>query len=136
MRILFLDDNQDRHDVFRRCTIGIKRDFVYNAQDAISRLNDESVHYDVIFLDHDLNHETEDQLNDDEEDGRYVARHLASLDHYKDTTVVIHSLNQAGRQAMLSILTEAGFSAVIPMPFAWRHVYITEDGSLELDPNR
>jgi CheY-like chemotaxis protein len=136
VRILFLDDNEDRHAIFRKGTIGLQVDHVYNAQEAIERLDGEEVKYDIIFLDHDLNHETENQLNDEEEDGRFVARHLAGLDRYKQASIILHSLNEAGRLAMLGILAEAGFSYVVPMPFAWRYIGQNEDGQLEIDPNR
>jgi CheY-like chemotaxis protein len=136
MRILFLDDNEDRHNVFRRNTIGIPSDRPYDAQEAIELLSDESTQYDIIFLDHDLNHETENQLNDNEEDGRFVAKHLATLGRYKETPVILHSLNQNGRLRMFDILSGAGFSNIVLMPFAWEYLSVDGEGNLEIDPNR
>lgn len=119
MRILFLDDDENRHSAFRVNAAGCIVDHVYTAQSAIDMLSNEDIDYDVIFLDHDLNDETNNQLNEDEEDGRTVARHLATLDKYKDAQVIIHSLNAAGAEIMKDTLMQHGFSEVYCVPFAW-----------------
>lgn len=119
MYVLFLDDDANRHTVFRKNAIGCSVDQVYTAQEAIDKLNEVS-DYDCIFLDHDLNWETNNQLNDDEEDGRTVAHHLSTLEAYKDIPVIIHSLNNAGGLTMKGILEDADFSNVHYVPFAWK----------------
>lgn len=118
MNVLFLDDDMNRHIVFRRNAIGCSVDQVYTAQEAIDKLHNSN--YDCIFLDHDLNWETNNQLNDDEEDGRTVAIYLATLDHYKNSPIIIHSLNNVGGLIMKGILEDADFSDVHYIPFAWK----------------
>lgn len=135
MRVLFLDDNRDRHSTFRQNAIGCSVDQVYTAQEAIDALSNEDVQYDAIFLDHDLNWETENQLNDEEEDGRTVARHLATIERYTNTTVIVHSLNQAGGMLMKGILEDGGFTGAYYYPFAWKHWKKNEDGNWVVDPN-
>ncbi len=119
MKVLFLDDDKNRHAVFRSNAIGCSVDKAFTAQEAINLLDDND-DYDVIFLDHDLNWETNNQLNDDEEDGRTVARHLSLIKNYSETTVVIHSLNNSGGLIMKGILEDADFSDVHYIPFAWK----------------
>lgn len=129
MKILFLDDNKDRHSVFKRNSIGCYVDHVYTAKEAIEKLNDEDVFYDTIFLDHDLNWETENQLNDNEEDGRTVAKHLATVSRYQSSLIIIHSLNNAGGLLMKGILEDHGFGSVFYIPFAWERWNKDDNGN-------
>jgi len=128
MRILFLDDNLLRHQIFRRNSIGYSVDAVHTAQEAMECLLDEKKEYDLIMLDHDLDAATENQLNDDEEDGRYVVRKLVESGRHKDVTIVIHSLNADGRKNMKAMLDDAGYSIVHDLPFAWERFEKTENG--------
>jgi len=128
MKVLFLDDDQNRHNVFRPNAIGCHVDNAFTAQEAIDLL-DNNDDYDVVFLDHDLNWETNNQLNDDEEDGRTVARHLSTIKSYSDKTIVIHSLNNVGGLIMKGILEDAGFSNVHYIPFAWKYWGQDESGN-------
>lgn len=134
MKILFLDDNKDRHAIFRSNAIGCSVDQVYTAAEAIERLDDESVTYDIIFLDHDLNYETENELNDDEEDGRTVAGHLSTIDRYKDTYVFIHSLNGNGAMEMQQILRSNSFSNTFVAPWGWKRFNRDENGNYSMKP--
>ena len=128
MRILFLDDNAMRHKIFRRNSIGCSVDAVWTAKEALECLLDEEKEYDLIMLDHDLNAETENQLNDDEEDGRYVVKKLVESGRHKDVTIVIHSLNADGRRNMKALLDQAGYATVHDLPFAWERFEKTEIG--------
>jgi len=128
MRILFLDDNAMRHRVFRSKSIGCTVDAVWTAEEALEHLLDEDKEYDLIMLDHDLNAATENQLNDNEEDGRYVVRKLVESGRHKDVTIVIHSLNADGRKNMKTILGQAGYSTVHDLPFGWERFEKTENG--------
>jgi len=129
VQILFLDDNPERHKKFRTLSIGCSVDFVWNAAEAIEKLSDKENEYDLIMLDHDLDVEKQDMLLEDEEDGRYVARHLATLvDFRKNSHVVIHSLNYNGGLDMQDILTKAGFENVTHLPFGWRMFRKTDNG--------
>lgn len=132
MRVLFLDDSKDRHKIFKRNTIGIVVDHAYTAQEAISFLEDTSFLYDIIFLDHDLNAETEGDLNDEEEDGRFVAERLALMKRYREVPVVIHSLNPDGSRIMKNTLASNGFVDLHRIPFAWKKVSV-EKGQMRLE---
>lgn len=130
MRVLFLDDDKQRHKDFRSRTIGLVVDQAYTAQEAIDYLKKNQ--YDAIFLDHDLNYETNNQLNDDEEDGRFVAKYLATqYERCKASLIVIHSLNFRGACEMREILMEGGFASdqIDVLPFAWQKVAV-KDGHL------
>jgi len=128
MRILFLDDNKERHRIFKQKSIGYTVDTVWTAQEAIEKLLDEEIEYDLIMLDHDLDAETENQLNDKEEDGRFVVKKLAESGRHKDASIVIHSLNSAGRKNMKSVLDQAGYKWVHDLPFAWEKFEKVESG--------
>ena len=52
MKILFLDDDENRHRKFRRCMIGQPFTVVSTADDAIGELTEES--FNIVSLDHDL----------------------------------------------------------------------------------
>lgn len=129
MKILFLDDNENRHAKFRQQSIGCSIDHVYTAAEAIEKIDDEDITYDIIFLDHDLNWQTENQLNEDEEDGRTVARHLATVDRYKDSIVIIHSLNNQGGMLMKGILEDGGYENAFYYPFAWQYFQKDSQGN-------
>ena len=120
MRILFLDDNKDRHAEFRRQSIGCVVDFVFDATSAIEKM--ESDKYDVIFLDHDLGGPaSENKIIEGAEDGFFVCKWIAeNPDLYSETTIIIHSLSQFGPLRMLEILAQAGIYSVIYMKEAWR----------------
>lgn len=120
MKILFLDDSSQRHSIFKQNAIGCSVDHVYTAKEAIEKLNNPDIHYDTIFLDHDLNEEKENQLNDNEEDGRMVAKFLSEIDRYSNSLIIIHSLNSPASLIMSSILQNKGFNSVYCVPFAWK----------------
>ena len=121
MRVLFLDDNENRHTVFKKKSIGCSVDHVYTSAEAIKKLNNEEINYDIIFLDHDLNWQTENELNENEEDGRTVAKHLVSIEKYKSSPIIIHSLNNSGGLYMKGILEGGGYTKVFYKPFAWKN---------------
>src|SRR5689334_19670090 len=56
MKILFLDDMEERHRLFKIRNIGRDVTHVYNAKEAIEALN--STKFDVVSLDHDLSIDT------------------------------------------------------------------------------
>ena len=116
MKVLFVDDEETRHGVFKRHSIGHSVDHVLNADEAIKKMSEEV--YDLIFLDHDLCIDLQNQTIDGEKDGRYIVRWMVSEYKSRNALVVCHSLNFDGRQMMLSLLKEAGFN-VLDLPFAW-----------------
>lgn len=118
MKILFLDDDIERHEKFARRTIGCQVTQVYSARSAIDKLTTEQ--FDLVFLDHDLGGpESENKMLENAEDGRMVARHIAeNAERHSDCQFVVHSLNQAGREEMVRLLEDEGLT-VYNVPFAW-----------------
>jgi CheY-like chemotaxis protein len=126
MRILFLDDNPNRHNTMQANSMGAVVDHVYSAAEAIDHLSREE--YDLIMLDHDLSEDPDMVLSTP--DGSYVAEYMAQhLVQHSDTPVVIHSLNPPGSQNMMNMLLNGGYSDVRIVPFAWRKITI-ENGDI------
>lgn len=120
MKILFLDDDPNRHTIFelRMKNQGHEVTYVFDAQAAIKELRAQP--FELVLLDHDLGGEaSQNRLCDDDEDGRFVVRWLvANSQLFKETTFVVHSLNFDGRQQMVAMLRNADLK-VIDLPFAW-----------------
>jgi len=130
IRILFLDDNPNRHSTMHQNCIGAVVDHVHTAGEAINHL--ERKEYDLIMLDHDLS-EDPDKMNSTptgNDVASYMARHLVQ---HSDTPVVIHSLNPPGAQNMMNALHDGGYSDVSIIPFAWRKIQI-ENGKISFMP--
>ena len=126
IRILFLDDNTNRHGTMHENSIGAVVDHVYNAGEAIDHL--ERKEYDLIMLDHDLAEDPD--LANSTPTGLDVAEHMARhLIQHSDTPVVIHSLNAPGAQNMMNALLNAGYADVRIIPFAWRKINV-ENGNV------
>lgn len=125
IHVLFLDDNKNRHKTFIHNNLELIRTHVYTADDCIRELANNigsKTPFDVIFLDHDLDMTTNNELNDNEKDGRYVATKMTEksfCEAYKDTIVVIHSLNSRGATIMQKTLQDAGYRHVLKKPFVW-----------------
>ncbi len=124
MRILFLDDNNQRHEKFKQTSIGCVVDFVYDAISCIDKLKEKAGEYDLIMLDHDLDAEIEGSFdqNEDEQNGLFVTNWMVNNKLHEaiaDTAIVIHSLNEVGRRRMASTLTAGGFVNVHVVPFGW-----------------
>lgn len=127
MRILFLDDNEQRHESQARNCVGHNVDRARNATEAISLMRDNR--YDLVMLDHDLGGEDSENRMDCDEDGRTVARWMANnAAKFSATTAIVHSLNVNGSTEMVSILRDAGIEA-FRHPFAWTKldVYLLDD---------
>jgi CheY-like chemotaxis protein len=135
MRILFFDDNDFRHKRMKANSIGFNVTYVFNARDCIAALQKEE--FDLLMLDHDMDRNKQGQILEDEEDGRFVTRWMATegLQH-KGASVIIHSLNPVGANQMKKILDDAGFSRVICLPLAWTMIEKDEDGGIVFDPNK
>ena len=118
MKILFLDDDQIRHEKFHRQAIGHQVDHVWTADNAITKLGKGD--YDLVYLDHDLDSTYNNQMVDDIEDGRFVVRLIvANAERFANTTFICHSLNRPAAQHMFASLDFAGLQAVI-YPVAWK----------------
>lgn len=122
LQILFLDDAMYRHKSFFHNNYDVSRTHVYDADSCLEKLRDEDNLFDIVFLDHDLDESTNNELNDDEKDGRHVTRMMTSediLSRYKEKVIVIHSLNSQGARIMYDTLTESGYTRVNIQPFVW-----------------
>lgn len=131
MKILFLDDNDLRHVLVDRNIINQDIVHVETAREAIEQLSNND--FDLIMLDHDLDENTNNVLVEEEEDGRFVCRWMAENFESKETTVIIHSLNEPGSKEVRQILFDGGFKTCYRIPFAWNKAYINEDGNLNFN---
>ncbi len=101
MKILFLDDDRNRHAYFQRETIGQDVRHVETAAAAIKALQEHGP-FDVACLDHDLGGEQMAPLGTAGH-GLQVARWLAEHPETAEN-VAIHSYNPVGAQAMADAL--------------------------------
>lgn len=101
MKILFLDDNGMRRDLFAEVLVKKNQGFTYceTAKEACNKLRKER--FDVIFLDHDLGGEW--FAPSDENSGYAVAKFISELP-IAQGQVIVHSYNNAGAQNMLAVL--------------------------------
>jgi hypothetical protein len=121
MRILFLDDNEERHRNFVMANIGHRVDQVYKAAHAI-RAMEMSDPYDVASLDHDLDEQSTMGLTPTELTGLDVVRAMVNpegaLKDKLPRTVIVHSYNNAGATNMVSLLRAwAPSIRVVRFPF-------------------
>lgn len=123
MKILFLDDDQERHKALTKQLCGKPADRAYTAREAIAMLD--ANEYNLVMLDYDLGGpESENTMNEEAEDGRMVARWIAdNYERFRDTSFVVHSLNADGRKEMVSIIRHNGLY-VRSIPFAWKNVTV------------
>lgn len=98
MKILILEDDEERMKFFYKKYDKENIDHACNSKDAIAAL--ENNKYDIIFLDHDLGGT---QINYDPEDcGTLVAEYLA--ENPVDSEIIIHSFNSVAANRMVRIL--------------------------------
>lgn len=113
-RILFLDDDEERHRGFSQMTIGNVVDHVYTARQAIEAL-EKNPQYDYVYLDHDLDYMATMGREPLEETGQVVADHIAeklSKDKHPKH-VVVHSYNRPGAARMGRKIKEAGLRVLL-----------------------
>lgn len=130
MRVLFLDDNENRHKAFKRVVVGTgvtHVDWAQDAKAAIKYLSD-NPKYDIICFDHDLSDEHysafiengENADYGDEMTGYDVAVFLVTeLDEEKQPDyAVVHTFNSSGAKRITAALNEAGLQkAIYVFPF-------------------
>jgi len=118
MRILFLDDDPQRHFTFQRCTIGRNRTQV-EAVDAAhdELLNATDNHFDIVSLDHDL--EGKIYQPSDEKSGAEVCRFLATMPvEALPQKIILHSFNPTGVSNMMNILMPISpYTLIVVAPF-------------------
>lgn len=123
MKILIVDDMEERHVSFRLQLSGHELWHVYDGLEAADVMLRET--FDVMYLDHDLADEHYDDQKCEREsipdrpmDGRDVARLVISLpEERRPKCVVVHSWNVAGARAMMAILMR-NIEKIYRMPFS------------------
>lgn len=111
MKILILEDNEDRIIQFKNNFALYPPTVVENANDAIKQLTDNK--WDVLFLDHDLGGSVHVSI-DEKNTGSEVARFLKKNPDKIPGLVILHSLNIDGRKNMKMLIPSS-----IMVPFAW-----------------
>lgn len=113
MKILFLDDNAERHKRFTMNRIGQNITQVWSYEEACKALTDTV--FDVAYLDHDLSDlAAAGTPGEGEKTGTDVAEFIANMaEDKRPKYVVIHSFNDYGRRRMAGILSVAGVSCMI-----------------------
>ena len=113
MRVLVLDDMQERLDWFKKQLIGHEATLVKQASSAISLLKKEQ--WDAVFLDHDLGGAPYVHNGPDGMSGMDVANAIVNMDSFPPL-VVVHSLNEDCRKEMVARMVEVGCNA-LELPF-------------------
>lgn len=98
-RILILDDNIDRLDLFTKI-IGYTYSFYYTAEDLLSSIRNNKITAELLLLDHDLGPTVMD--------GSTLANILKKENLQLPTVkrIIIHSMNPIGTTYMANILKE------------------------------
>lgn len=125
MRVLFLDDNENRHKVLKSVIVGTAVthvDWAQNAEEAIKYLN-EKPKYDIICFDHDLSEEHYSAFIEHGENANYgdtmtgydVAVFLVTeLEEDKQPDyAIVHTFNSDGAKRITAALNEAGLQKYI-----------------------
>lgn len=105
MKILFLDDDAERHARFKVAHIGIEVTYASSAMEAIDALK--AICFDEAYLDHDLGGEKSQMTLPPwhEGSGYDVAVYISTLpEDRRPYKVVIHSYNPAGAERMEKVL--------------------------------
>jgi CheY-like chemotaxis protein len=107
MKILVLEDAQERIDWFKKFLIGHEVDFVATTEEAF-KLLDEKEYYDMIYLDHDLGGEIFVESGDNT--GYAVAKKMVEdvsvYNKFRTAFVFIHSANYIGAGKMQALLMD------------------------------
>jgi CheY-like chemotaxis protein len=125
MRILILEDDAERHAKFRENLIGTHVVIVETAPEAIEKLQNES--WGLLFLDHDLGGKV--YCPSDENSGFHVAEWLSKNTDRQPKTIIIHSFNPDGADAMKAVLPRAfKIPGVWLAPIWWSTVNNPDNG--------
>ncbi len=114
MRILILEDTDERIKKFRQKLIGHEVTVTKSSTECIKILTDQPT-FDYIFLDHDLCVEFSKPGKDT---GYKVAEWISNNPLRCPRHVLIHSLNNTGAAAMMARLGEVNIRATY-IPFLW-----------------
>lgn len=118
MKVLFLEDDENRIAKARREFVGCELTVAQTAQEAIAALD--AVRFDLASLDHDLG--GAQMAESDENSGYAVAKHIAAME--APPFVIVHSFNPVGAQKMMLHLVEMApcVRALWDVPQYWRIV--------------
>jgi hypothetical protein len=109
-RILFLDDDGDRHRKFMMENIGSIVDQAYLVPQAIAFL-DKNPPYDIASLDYDLDWQSAAGLEPIEIRGIVAVEHIVEmLPEKRPKLVIVHTHSRNGRNLMCQMLREADIS--------------------------
>jgi len=103
MKMLVLEDNEDRIKVFKEALIKHDVDYTDSSKEAIELLKKNP--YVTIFLDHDLG--GKEMVMSGENTGYEVAKFLSEHKSLMPKQVIIHSLNGVGSSNMKRALPNA-----------------------------
>lgn len=121
-RVLFLDDDEERHEAVRRMADllpQVRIDHVWTAEKARRALD--RTRYDLALLDHDLEPLT--YAPTPGRDGQAVAAFIVTLPAWRrPRQVVVHSWNPLGAAEMERMLAEAGVPVSRAESGTWRLV--------------
>jgi len=115
MKILILDDDQNRHKIFAQKLIGHEVVHTYTAMATIAHLKNDT--FDYVFLDHDLGGKV--FVESGEKTGFQVAEWLSHNVKHQPTNIIIHSFNPVGAQNMKNVLPNAQI-----IPGAWDRIQL------------
>lgn len=116
MRILILDDDENRHGKFAHWFAGYDVHHVYTIAQFEEKLG--TGKFDAIFLDHDLNDYGKTSVvpgayGPVELTGFDAAKMVSNLpDDCRPDQVVVHSWNPAGASMMVELLRDCGLSVI------------------------
>lgn len=129
MRILVLDDDDNRHAYFDKQFPNDDVNHVHTYSKCVATLLSDDK-FDVVFLDHDLNDHGYKSLASDKDgyiqrsmtqfsrpyelDGRDVVEDMVQFlpAEKRPGQVIVHSWNPSGAQEMMKMLKDAGFNAI------------------------
>jgi CheY-like chemotaxis protein len=118
MKILILEDSEDRIKQFKQRLIGKEVTFTKDTKECISLLNNQE--WDYLFLDHDL----DNNFNSPGEGTGYeVAKYIAEHPSCCPRRILIHTLNNIGASAMMLVLGDSGIRATY-IPFLWTKIEV------------
>lgn len=126
-RILVVEDDEERIAIFRDDLGGFALDLADSVEGAAKHL--EGPRYDLVFLDHDLEHGARVYIDPEEPGTGYqIAKLLAARPEYREVPVVVHSFNWFGANRIVKELPNAVYVpfGIYPLKkIAW---HFLEDG--------
>lgn len=111
MKILILDDDQERHDKFAKWFRGLDVRHVYTVEEFQDYFDNDTP--DSVFLDHDLNTFFGSGSTRIEITGKDAAKFLCTLEGSKrPKEIFVHSWNYSGAEDMMQILKQNGYKPI------------------------